>query len=332
MGMTGRAILALVLAGGLGAGGYYGWLRFEGVQQPASVLTLYGNVDVRQVSLAFQVFGQIDAVPVEEGDRVATGDLLARLEADDLRDQVRLALARVETAAATLAALEAGTRSEEIAQARAIVARTEAAVALARTTLNRQAELAARNVASHQAHEAAQAAYDEAVASRDAAQAALTLALAGPRAEDIRRARATLDAERAGLSQAQRQLGFAELIAPNDGVILSRVREPGSIVAPGEPILSLSLSTPVWVRTYVDEPDLGYVVPGAIAEIRTDSGGIYSGQVGFISPVAEFTPKSVETRELRTSLVYRLRVIVENPDDGLRQGMPVTVILPLEAG
>ena len=112
-------------------------------------------------------------------------------------------------------------------------------------------------------------------------------------------------------------------------MILTRIQEPGAIVAEGAPVYTLSLTAPVWVRTYVAEPDLGRIHPGMPAAVTTDSAPdkVYAGQIGFISPVAEFTPKTVETTSLRTDLVYRLRVIVDNPDNGLRQGMPVTVTL-----
>jgi len=149
----------------------------------------------------------------------------------------------------------------------------------------------------------------------------------GGRVEDIEAARAALSASEATHRLAERRLADADLKAPSDGIILTRVREPGAIVNAGETIYTLSLNSPIWVRTYVSEPDLGRIRPGMTAEVRTDSGGVYKGQVGFISPVAEFTPKTVETRELRTALVYRLRIIVDNPDGGLRQGMPVTVTL-----
>ena len=123
------------------------------------------------------------------------------------------------------------------------------------------------------------------------------------------------------------RLADSELIAPGAGEILTRARERGAIVSPGETVFTLTLSSPVWVRTYVNETDLGHVQPDMPAFVTTDSapGKIYNGHVGFISPTAEFTPKSVETRELRTDLVYRLRIVVDNPDGGLRQGMPVTV-------
>jgi len=128
---------------------------------------------------------------------------------------------------------------------------------------------------------------------------------------------------------AKIQLADTELHAPSNGVILTRAQEVGAIVQAGATVLTLSLQTPVWVRAYVDEPHLGDVHPGAKVEVFTDSkpDQPYHGQVGYISPRSEFTPKSVETEELRTSLVYRLRVVVSDPDASLRQGMPVTVKL-----
>ncbi len=146
----------------------------------------------------------------------------------------------------------------------------------------------------------------------------------------------------ANLKEAEASLGVAltnlhdtEIYAPNDGTILTRIREPGAVIREADPIYTLSLISPIWVRAFVAEPLLGAVYPGMRAEIFTDTKGspVYQGHVGFISPVAEFTPKTVETTQLRTDLVYRLRIIADNPDRGLRQGMPVTVKLrrkPLE--
>ena len=118
------------------------------------------------------------------------------------------------------------------------------------------------------------------------------------------------------------------LASPSEGVVLTRAQEPGAILQTGTPVLTLSLKRPVWVRAYVDEPNLGRIHPGMKVQVFTDSRPEkpYSGQIGYISPRAEFTPKNVETAELRTSLVYRLRVVVEDADEGLRQGMPVTVL------
>lgn len=126
---------------------------------------------------------------------------------------------------------------------------------------------------------------------------------------------------------AKDQLNYTELYAPTDGVILSRVREPGTALNPTDPVYTLSIISPVWVRAYVSEPDLGLICYGMKARISTDSEQIYEGKIGFISPTAEFTPKTVETTVLRTDLVYRLRIYADNPDCYLKQGMPVTVTI-----
>lgn len=295
-------------------------------------LVLLGNIDVRQVTLAFKVPGRVQSVGVEEGDAVKVGQSVASLEKDDFEDEFHLAQAHLAGQQAVLAQLEKGTRTEEIEQARALVRQRQAALELARSTLKRQEQLAARNIASHQVHDEAKARVDEAAALLRAAEQALKQAETGPRQEELAQARAALAAGKVAVSLAKRRLADAELLSPSDGTILSRVREPGAIVGPGEPVLTLSLDTPVWVRTYVGEPDLGRLYSGMAAEVETDSGGKYSGQVGFISPVAEFTPKTVQTRALRTSLVYRLRIVVDNPDNSLKQGMPVTVILRSQDG
>tara|TARA_R110002110_G_scaffold181205_1_gene387372 strand:+ start:227 stop:1234 length:1008 start_codon:yes stop_codon:yes gene_type:complete len=308
------------------------WKYYGDPHENSGHLVMLGNIDIRQVNLAFKVPGRLATMAVEEGDAVDGGQIVAALEREDFEDELRLARARVQGQEAALAELETGSRPEEIEQTRALVRQREAALRLAAATLKRQEQLAARNVASHQVHDEAQARFDEARAQLSVAREALGLAEAGPRQENIAQARAQLAAGQAALSLVERRLADTMLSAPNDGIILTRVRESGAIVAAGETIYTLTLTSPVWVRTYVDEPDLGRIRAGMPAEIRTDSGGVYAGQIGFISPVAEFTPKTVETRELRTSLVYRLRVIAENPDGGLRQGMPVTVVLQNKTG
>ena len=323
-------ILAIGVAAVIVAGGF-AWSYFNPAAHERAHLELYGNVDVRQVDLSFKIGGRLAAVKFEEGDAVKAGDVVAALEKADFEDQVNLAEAAVQSRAAILEKLERGARSEEIAQARAELDSRQAALRLTEATLKRIETLAGEDYASHQRHDLAQAERDEAAAAVAAAREALDLLVAGSREEDIKAAQAALSAEKATLSLAQRRLRDADIVAPNDGVILTRVREPGAVVGAGQPIYTLSLSSPVWVRTYVAEPDLGSIRPGMPAVVRTDSGDQYAGQIGFISPSAEFTPKSVETKELRTSLVYRVRVIVDNPDGDLRQGMPVTVTLQLDA-
>lgn len=292
-------------------------------------LTLYGNVDIREADLGFRVSGRLAAMVFEEGDVVAVGDILARLDTEPYREALAAAEARVDEARANLARLESGTRPQEIAAAEARVAEARADLANAEREFERQRILIESAATSRRDRDNALAGRDTARARLDSAQETLALAREGFRSEEIDAARAALALARAEADQARTRVDDATLLAPSDGVILSRIREPGSILAAGAPVYTLSLRAPVWVRAYVDEPNLGRLHPGMKALIRTDSRAEpYEGQIGFISPRAEFTPKTVETEALRTDLVYRLRVVVDEDIDGLRQGMPVTVILP----
>ena len=159
--------------------------------------------------------------------------------------------------------------------------------------------------------------------------------------EDLDNARTSRDALAANLLQAQATLGVAQtdlrdtkVYCPTDGTILTRIREPGTVVREADPVTTLSIISPVWIRAFIPEEYLGVVYPGMPADVFTDTRGgkVYKARVGFISPVSEFTPKTVETTQLRTDLVYRLRIYADNPDHGLRQGMPVTVKLHLNPG
>lgn len=284
--------------------------------------------------LSFKVDGRIETLAVDEGDSVNPGQVLATLDKRYFDDELRLAQARRDAQQATLSRLEHGSRPEEIAQAAAQVAERQAAMENAKLLYNREKALVDRGAVSRTEFDNAKASLDEAEARLKSAQETLRLAELGPRQEDIDAARAQLAAEEATLSQAQRRLSDADLIAPGPGKILTRAQERGAIVSSGEPIFTLTLTSPVWVRTYVNERDLGRIRPGMQAQVTTDSAPDkpYAGHIGFISPTAEFTPKTVETRELRTDLVYRLRVIVDNDDGMLRQGMPVTVTLDLDKG
>jgi HlyD family secretion protein len=141
-----------------------------------------------------------------------------------------------------------------------------------------------------------------------------------------------LNADEAQLALAQEVLQDTELFAPADGIIRNRILEPGDMASPQTPVLTLALTNPVWVRTYAPETALGKLAPGMTAQVSTDSfpGKTYPGWIGFISPTAEFTPKNVETPDLRTRLVYQVRIHVCNPQDELRLGMPATVVIPLD--
>lgn len=256
---------------------YSHWFSKE---KNSNVLTLFGNVDIRQVDLGFRVSGRVETMPFQEGDLVPAGALMALLDKQPYKDQVIEAEARIESVKASLA------------NAKRLVERRK-----------------------------------------------MLFGTGGISQQEIDDAISAQLIDDANLKQAQASLGVAttnlqdtELFSPADGTILTRIREPGTVVREADPIYTLSLLSPVWVRAYVSEPQLGLIYPGMPAEVYTDTPNehVYHGQIGFISPVAEFTPKTVETTQLRTDLVYRLRVIVDNPDHGLRQGMPVTVKINLK--
>jgi HlyD family secretion protein len=225
--------------------------------------------------------------------------------------------------------LKAGNRPQEIAQARALVREREVTAANAERTYKRQEELLTSKAVSVQERDEAEATYRESEARLRSAREQLNLLEAGFRAEDIAQAQADLARAEANLANADLRVQDAVLKAPSDGVVLTRAQEPGAILPVGTTVLTVCLRQPVWVRAYISEPELGRIHPGMKVQVFSDThpNNPYSGQIGYISPRAEFTPRNVETKELRTSLVYRLRIVIEKPDEGLRQGMPVTVRL-----
>ena len=317
-------LIALLIAGGL-AGAWWYKTRHSG----SGELVLQGNVEVRQVNLGFKVPGRIETLNVDEGDRVRTGQVLASLEKIYFEDTLAQIRAQLGQSEANYSKLKAGNRPEEIAQAKALVAEREATLTNAKIIKSRAEALLKSPAGSQKIFDDAMAAERQADASLNSAREALRLQEIGFRAEDIALAKAQFDERKANLQTSERQLADADLIAPSDGTVLSRVREDGAIVQAGETVYVLSLTSPVWVRTYVSEPDLGRINPGMEVSVHTDTPGgkVYKGKVGFISTAAEFTPKTVETTELRTALVYRIRVVVDGTADELRQGMPVTIDL-----
>src|SRR5258707_4985217 len=324
-----RKRLAIILAV-VAALAIASWFVYQQVTADRGhLLTLQGNIDIRQVNVGFRVSGRVKEMKLEEGYIVHGGDLIAQLDDVPNQDEVRLAEAQVAQAQAASTKMVNGYRPEEIEQARAQLAQTKANYQNALRNFERQDAL-------QQSHVISKSDYDNALATRDSlkgqvdvAQANLDLELAGNRAEDIENAKAQLDNAKANLAMAQQNLTDCQLVAPVDGVIITRAVEPGTIVSTSSVIYSICQNEPVWIRTYIDERDLGRIYPGMKALVYTDTNPSkpYEGQIGFISPIAEFTPKTVVTRELRTDLVFRLRVIVQNPDRYLRQGMPVTVKL-----
>ena len=307
--------------------------RQHRVNDPDAAFALSGNVDVHQVELAFRVSGRISAVKVQEGDKVSAGQVLAELDPIPFRTDVDSAKADVAQAQAQLDKTRRGFRVEEVAQARATVAQRAADVENARVTLQRQEQLVASGLVTHQQIDDAQARMHMTEAALAAAQGQLTLELHGSRIEDIEAQEAMLGSAQARLEKAQTALSDATLVAPSNGIVSVRARELGAIVQAGQTVYTLTLNDPVWIRAYVAQPRLGRIKPGMAVKITIDSmpGRQYDGTVGFISPEAEFTPKTVQTEQVRDDLVYRIRVIASDPDNVFRQGMPVTVLVAAAA-
>jgi HlyD family secretion protein len=270
-------------------------------------LVLYGNVDIRQVQLAFNDSERITALLVKEGDRVQAGQLLATL--DSRRFEAAFANSEAKVAAQEQAVLKAEA-DMNVAQANLVNAEL---------TFKRVQDLREKKVVSPQDLDNARAAFDVATATLAAAK------------QNIAAAKATLKANEAELELVKRDLVNAELCAPSNGVIQDRLLEPGDMASPQAPVFTMALDDPLWVRAYVSETALGKIHEGMKAQVTTDSfpGKRYEGWIGFISPTAEFTPKTVETAEVRTKLVYQVRVFVHNPRGELRLGMPAVVTIPL---
>jgi HlyD family secretion protein len=302
---------------------------FDGDDEGRMGVVLHGNVDIRQVDVAFEVVGRIEVLAVEEGARVEKDQVLAGLRTDRYRQSVARAEAEVEAQRERLAALEAGTRIEEIRRLQAELEAAKAEAANAAHHFRRLEALRERKLTADEYVDDARSALKVAQARTRAVQRQLELAIAGPRKEDIAAARAQLNALQAALARARIDLGDTTLQAPQAGIIRERLLQVGDIAGPERPVFSLALTNPVWVRTYVPETELARMQPGIPATVYTDSGPErgYPGWVGYVSPTAEFTPKNVETEELRTDLVYQVRIMVCNPEGQLRLGMPATVTI-----
>ncbi|WP_159880517.1 secretion protein HlyD [Aquitalea denitrificans] len=318
-----RMVAGLLVLGLLAAGIWYGQQ-----DKGADALVLSGNVDIREVNLSFRVGGRLQQVLVDEGATVKAGQVLARLDDAPQRNAVADAEAALLALKARQSLMHQGYRAEDVAQARATLDARQAVLTDANAAWQRQQELAGSGAAAVKALDAARSAHEQAQAQYQAAQQQYQALSKGYRPQEVAEVDANVKRAEAQLASARLQLADTVLSAPSDGIILTRVLEPGSMLAAGASTLTLSLTRPVWVRAYVAETQLGQTQPGRKVWVYRDGRSQpYAAVVGFVSPTAEFTPKNVETADLRTAQVYRLRVIVSQPDAALRQGMPVTVKL-----
>jgi HlyD family secretion protein len=283
-----------------------------------------GNIEVTSVEVSFKIPGRVTERLVDEGEPVHKGETVARLDPADYLHEAASRRAEAQAARALLTELETGYRKEEITQAEAVLKRIEAEAERLRIDFGRQQQLFKKEVISARDFDASRAAYESSRASVQEARERLKLLRSGPRKEDIDQARARLRSAEAIQALAETRLGYATLVSPVSGMVLSKNIEPGEEVAVGTPVITIGMLDEVWLRAYISETDLGRVKLGQKATVTTDTfpGKKYPGTITFISPEAEFTPKSVQTEKERVKLVYRIKITIPNRDRELKPGMP----------
>ena len=300
---------------------------------PANQLTLSGNIEAHESLVSFKVQGRIVELPVEEGQQVERGALLARLEDADYNQRVRVDEAGVRVRESDLALTLAGTREQEVKAAQQAMIDAQADLDQKKIDSDRAQRLFAKDEVTAQERDLAATAVKRSEAVFKEAQQRYNEAVEGSRKEDIAIARANLNQVSANLGLSQVNLDYTILRAPSTGVITVRQAELGEVVAPGSPVITLADLDHIWLRAYIAETDLGSIHWGQEATVTTDTypGKQYHGRISFISSNAEFTPKSVQTNKERVTLVYRIKIDIDNPNHELKPGMPADAHIVLAA-
>jgi HlyD family secretion protein len=318
-----KKILFIVIIGLLG---FLGWKIYQDRLVKEETKVYFGNVDTRTVTLGFKFLGKIEKITKDEGETVKKGEALVFLDDTNLRHSLKEIRAQINAAKAQLQKLQIGFRKEEVQEAKASFQEAKANLANANDIYTRQKNLYKAKATSEKNFNNPKFAYEKAQATLEKAQAIYTLRKNGSRKEDIEIQQSKLQALLFQEKIIEQNIKDSTLFSPVNGVILTRFKEPGSVVNPSESILEIAKEDEFWIRAYVDEKHLGEIHRNEEMFIYTDSRKQpYVGKISFISPIAEFTPKNIQTEALRSDLVYRFRVIVQNPDKKIRQGMPVTV-------
>jgi HlyD family secretion protein len=323
----------ILLAGVIAAGVYY-YPRLIKKPAPVNQLTLSGNIEAHESLVGFKVPGRIVDLPIEEGQQVEQGALLARLDDADYKQRVSIDEATVRVRDSSLALTLAGTRQQEVKAAQQTMKDAEADLDEKKIDNQRAQQLFVKDEVSAQERDLTATALKRAEAIFKASQQRYNEAVEGSRKEDIAIAHANLNEAGANLGLSQVNLGYTILRAPFAGVVTVRQAELGEVVSPGSPVITLSDLDHIWLRAYVAETDLGRIHWGQEATITTDTypGKQYHGRISFISPDAEFTPKSVQTYKERVTLVYRIKIDIDNPNHELKPGMPADTRIDLASG
>ena len=295
-----------------------------------SDMKFYGNVDVRTVSLAFRVPGRIQNINFQEGQKVKKGDPIVSIDDSLYKEYLNQITSQINMQKARLKKLEKGYRKEDIAKAKATMLQKQIVMENEKQNLERYKKLLATNSTSQEHYDNIKTTYQSANAVYLYSKSSLELLENGYEKEDIAVAKAQLNFLISQKNQHQINLNDTTIYAPSSGVILTRVYEVGSIVNSSQVVVEMTKDDKYWVRSYISERYLGSIKTGMKALIYTDNDKTkaYEGIVSFISPIAEFTPKNVQTEDLRTDLVYRFRINLNTYDDMIKQGMPVTIKFP----
>jgi HlyD family secretion protein len=330
--MKKRIFLIFLVLGITALAAWHFYPLWFGKRPPANVLKLSGNIEAHQSLVSFKVQGRIIELPVDEGVAVKTGDLLARLDGDDYRQQLDVDQATVRVRQQQLALGLAGSRSQEIEAARLNVLDAQADLDQKKKDYERYEALYKKDEITGQTRDQAATNVTRAQATYNRAQEILNEHLEGTRKEELAVDRSNVRQAQESVSLSQVRLGYTVLRAPFDGMILVRQAEPGEVVSPGTPIVTLADLVRIWLRVYLPETNLGKVHWGQEVDVRTDTfpGKVYHGQVSVIASDAEFTPKSVQTQEERVTLVYRLKIDIDNPRYELKPGMPADAYIKVQ--
>ncbi|MFA7382110.1 MAG: efflux RND transporter periplasmic adaptor subunit [Desulfurivibrionaceae bacterium] len=322
----------LLIAAGAGIASYYSLHRSRGANAK-EFMELSGNIEAHESLVGFKIPGRIVALPVEEGQEVAAGSLLARLDQSDYRQQVAVDEALVNARSAELKLAQAGSRSQEKKAAEQLLLDAKADFDLKKLDLERYQALYEKDEVAAQVRDAAATGFKRSQAMFERARQNYELILAGTRKEQIAINQANVLTAQQALGLSRIKLGYTELTAPTAGVVLVRQAEIGEVILPGAPVLSLADLNNLWLRGYIAETDLGRVKLGQAASVRIDTypGRIFKGRLAFISAKAEFTPKTVETHKERVTLVYRVKIAIDNPGHELKPGMPADATIALES-
>jgi HlyD family secretion protein len=326
-----RLIPIVILLAASIAAGFYFYPRFKAKPAPNNEIALSGNIEAHESLLSFKVPGRIVELPIDEGQQVKRDDLLARLEDSDIRQKVRIDEASVVVRQSNLALAEAGTRDQEVKALQQLVVDAQADLALKRADNDRAQQLFSKDELSAQDRDRAVTAFKRSEAALIATQQRVSEAEEGSRKEDIAIARANLEQAMASLGLSRINASYTTLRAPAAGVITVRQAELGEVIAPGTPVVSVADLDHIWLRSYIAETDLGRIHWGQDATVTTDTypGKQYHGRIAFIASNAEFTPKSVQTYKERVTLVYRIKIDIDNPNHELKPGMPADARLQL---